>query len=148
MDWLLKFTWLCVYIRYKTQWEFSVTVGFIVSSWIAESTHIENSCSNAQCENCHDTSKDLWPHLNLTLEHYNERKYGIVISWEQPGNCCSPSTSGWSLASEWILYCYVVPQPMWQGMCYWSQCSQGVGGVEEGTWPASTCGTALTSPTR
>ena len=80
-----------------------VTVGFIVCSWTTESTHIENSCSNAQCADCHDTSRDLWPHLNITLEHYNERKYGIVITWEQPGNHCSSLASSWSLASEWIL---------------------------------------------
>ena len=121
-------------------------LGFIVHSWTTASNPFENSCSNTHCEDCHDTSKDLWPHLNITLEHYNELKYGIVISWKQPGNHCSPSTSGWSQASEWILYHCVVPQSMWQGMCCWSQCSQEVGGVEEGTWLVSTCATALTSP--
>ena len=87
--------------QYKTQWKFSVIANVIVCSWTTECNHIENSCSNAQCEDCHETSRNLWPHLNITLEHYNKRKYGIVISWEQPGNCCSPLVSGLK-SSKWM----------------------------------------------
>ena len=113
MDWLPKFTCACMYTRYKTQWEFSVTVaGFHCSltDHMTGSNPFENSCSNTHCEDCHDTSRDLWPHLNITLEHYNELKYGIVISWKQPGNHCTFSL--WLKFSQWmnpvLLCCFSV----------------------------------------
>lgn len=51
------------------------------------------------CENCNDVGRDLWPHINITLEHYDKRTFGIVISWDKPGSfvycwevCCSMTT--------------------------------------------------------
>ena len=45
----------------------------------------DRQCNSDWREDCQNISRDLWPHLNITLEHYNDRKYGIAISWEQPG---------------------------------------------------------------
>ena len=85
-------------------------LGFIVCLRTTECNPFENSCSNTLCEDCHDTSRDLWPHLNITLEHYNELKYGIVISWKQPGNHCTFSL--WLKFSQWmnpvLLCCFSV----------------------------------------
>ena len=45
----------------------------------------KSQCNNDWREDCHNISQDLWPHLDITLKHYNNLEYGIVISWEQPG---------------------------------------------------------------
>ena len=45
----------------------------------------DSQCNNDWREGCQNISRDLWPHLNITLEHYNDATYGIAISWEQPG---------------------------------------------------------------
>ena len=57
----------------------------------------DRSTCNSVCENCNgDVGRDLWPHLNISLEHYDKDKFGIVVSWDKPGSfvfcwevCCS-----------------------------------------------------------
>jgi len=46
-------------------------------------------CHNYHCGNCENTSPELWPHLNYTLEYYNGNDFGVAVSWEQPGMTAS-----------------------------------------------------------
>lgn len=87
------------------------------------------------CENCNDVGRDLWPHINITLEHYDKRTFGMVISWDKPGSfvhcwevCCSMTNYGTT-----VLY----SQIMWQGMYWRWEVRKRVGIVEEETWLSS-----------